>query len=167
MPRRAARFWVPWAPAMPIISVGMGHDALGDIKMTGVRDLHDLCRRMTPSMVEGVFVYCSFSDFRLPQGLEPICTFREEEGLTAIVSKTQAEASGVPYTFPCRLITLAVHSSLDAVGFLACITDRLAREGIACNAVAGFHHDHLFVPEARASETLEVLNGLAAEARFD
>lgn len=148
---------------MPIISVGLGHDALGDIKMTGVRDLHDLCRRMTPSMVEGVFVYCSFGDFRLPQGLEPICTFHEDEGLTAIVSMTQAEASGVPYTFPCRLITLAVHSSLDAVGFLACITDRLAREGIACNAVAGYHHDHLFVPQSRAEVALQVLRGLATE----
>jgi hypothetical protein len=148
---------------MPIMSGGMGQDALGDIKMTGVRDLHDLCRRMTPSMVDGVFVYCSFSDFRLPQGLEPICTFREDEGLTAIVGKTQAEASGVPYTFPCRLITLAVHSSLDAVGFLACITNRLAHEGIACNAVGGYHHDHLFVPQSRAEVALQVLRSLAAE----
>jgi len=134
--------------------------------MTAVRDLHDLCRQMTPSIADGVFVYCTFSDFRLPHGLEPICTFRESEGLTAIVGKSQAEAAGVPYTFPCCLITLAVHSSLDAVGFLACITDRLAQAGIACNAVAAFHHDHLFVPEARAAETLDLLHRLATEARF-
>lgn len=134
--------------------------------MAAVHNLHDLCRQMTPSIADEVFVYCSFSDFRLPHGLEPICTFRESEGLTAIVGKSQAEAADVPYTFPCRLITLAVHSSLDAVGFLACITDRLARAGIACNAVAAFHHDHLFVPEARAAETLQVLHSLAAEARL-
>lgn len=134
--------------------------------MTAVRDLHDLCRQMTPSIADGVFVYCTFSDFRLPQGLDPICTFRESEGLTAIVDKSQAEAARVAYTFPCRLITLAVHSSLDAVGFLACITDRLAQAGIACNAVAAFHHDHLFVPEPRAEETLELLHGLASDARF-
>jgi hypothetical protein len=132
--------------------------------MTGVRDLHDLCRQMTPSIADGVFVYCTLSDFRLPQGVEPICTFREAEGLTAIVSKSQAEAAGIPYVFHCRLITLAVHSSLDAVGFLACITDRLARAGIACNAVAAFHHDHLFVPEARAEEALHLLHSLASEA---
>jgi uncharacterized protein len=133
--------------------------------MTGVRDLHDLCRQMTPSIADGVFVYCTLSEFRLPQGVEPICTFRETEGLTAIVSKSQADAAGMPYVFPCRLITLAVHSSLDAVGFLACITDRLASAGIACNAVAAFHHDHLFVPEARAEETLQLLRSLASEAR--
>jgi hypothetical protein len=139
---------------------------LEEMGMAAVHNLHELCRQMTPSIVDGVFVYCSFSDFRLPHGLEPICTFRESEGLTAIVGKSQAEAADVPYTFPCRLITLAVHSSLDAVGFLACITDRLARAGIACNAVAAFHHDHLFVPETRAAETLEVLHSLAAEARI-
>ncbi len=134
--------------------------------MTPVRDLQDLCRGMTPTMADGVYVYCTFSDFRLPQALDPICTFRESEGLTAIVGRSQAEAAGVPYTFPCRLITLAVHSSLEAVGFLACITDRLAQAGIPCNAVAAFHHDHLFVPEARAAEALQVLHGLAAGARI-
>lgn len=151
---------------MPIIFGEVEQCRLEGMGMTAVRDLHDLCRQMTPSIADGVFVYCTFSDFRLPHGLEPICTFRESEGLTAIVGKSQAEAAGVPYTFPCCLITLAVHSSLDAVGFLACITDRLAQAGIACNAVAAFHHDHLFVPEARAAETLDLLHRLAAEARF-
>jgi hypothetical protein len=63
------------------------------------------------------------------------------------------------------MITLAVHSSLEAVGFLACITDRLTREGIACNVVAAYHHDHLFVPLARADDALGVLRNLAAESR--
>lgn len=131
--------------------------------MSGVVDLGDLCRQMTPRLVDGVYVYCTFSDFRLPGGLEPICTFREAEGLTAIVGRREAEAASLPYVFPCRLVTLTVHSSLDAVGFLARITDRLARAGIACNAVAAFHHDHLFVPEARAEETLQILRNLASE----
>jgi hypothetical protein len=133
--------------------------------MNGVRDLHDLCRQMTPTLSDEVFVYCTFSDFRLPRGLEPVCTFREAEGLTAIVRMAQAEACEIPHTFPCRMITLAVHSSLEAVGFLACITDRLTREGIACNVVAAYHHDHLFVPLARADDALGVLRNLAAESR--
>jgi hypothetical protein len=134
--------------------------------MTAVRDLHDLCREVTPSIADGVFVSCTFSDFRLPDGLEPICTVRESEGLAAIVAKTQAEAAGIPHTFPCRLVTLAVHSSHDVVGFLACITQKPAQAGIPCNAVAAFHHDNLFVPKARAAGTLKVLHGLSAEARF-
>lgn len=115
-------------------------------------------------MADDVFVFCTFADHRLPPSLSPMCTFRETEGLTAIVARDQAELAGVPYTFACRLITLTVHSSLDAVGFLACITQRLAQAQIPCNAVSAFHHDHLFVPEARAHEALHLLNELAAEA---
>lgn len=131
--------------------------------MTGVVDLDDLCRQMTPRLVDGVYVYCTFTDSRLPSGLEPICTFREAEGLTAIIGKREAEEASLPHVFPCRLITLTVHSSLDAVGFLARISARLSRAGIACNVVAAFHHDHLFVPEARAEDTLQILREIASE----
>lgn len=132
--------------------------------MTGVVDLDDLCRQMTPRLVDGVYVYCTFVDFRLPEGVEPVCTFREAEGLTAIVNRTAADSAALPYVFPCRLITLTVHSSLDAVGFLARISARLSSAGIACNAVAAFHHDHLFVPEARAEEALQILRGITSDA---
>jgi uncharacterized protein len=135
--------------------------------MTGIVDLAKLCRQMTPRLANGVYVYCTFSDFRLPAGLDPVCTFREAEGLTAIIGKGEADEAALPYVFPCRLITLAVHSSLEAVGFLACVTARLSEAGIACNAVAAFHHDHLFVPEARAEETLQILRELASEGSSD
>ena len=58
------------------------------------------------------------------------------------------------------MITLSVHSSLEAVGFLAAITARLANAGISVNAVSAFHHDHLFVPEHRASEALRLLQDM-------
>jgi hypothetical protein len=36
-----------------------------------------------------------------------------------------------------------VHSSLDAVGFMAAVTTRLAKINIGVNPVSGFYHDHL------------------------
>ena len=63
------------------------------------------------------------------------------------------------------MITLDVHSSLDAVGFLAVITSRLARElNIGVNAVSGFYHDHLFVRAGMEHSVLRVLGEMAAEA---
>lgn len=53
---------------------------------------------------------------------------------------------------------------VEAVRFLAYTTQRLAQAQIPCNAMSAFRHDHLFVPEARAHEALELLIGLAAEA---
>ena len=58
------------------------------------------------------------------------------------------------------MITLAVHSSLEAIGFLAAITAQLADAGISVNAVSAFYHDHLFVPEHRASEALQLLQNM-------
>lgn len=48
--------------------------------MSGERDLETLRREMAPRLRPETFVYCSFPDFRIPAGLEPICTFREAEG---------------------------------------------------------------------------------------
>lgn len=62
------------------------------------------------------------------------------------------------------MITLNVHSSLEAVGFLAVIASRLAGKGMGVNPVSGFFHDHLFVPVGREEEALAVLEAVAVEA---
>lgn len=129
--------------------------------MSGECDQHRLQQQMEPRLQPETFVYCTFADFQLPTGLQPICTFREAEGLTAIVERSQAERARVPYVFEAGLITLTVHSSLEAIGFLATIATSLAKVGISCNAVAAYHHDHLFIPVARAADAMDVLNALS------
>lgn len=79
---------------------------------------------------------------------------REDEGVTAIVA-----GPGEGTTF--ARITLMVHSALEAVGLTAAVSGALAEAGIACNMVAGYHHDHLFVPWDRRDEALAVLQRLA------
>ncbi|MHC4051626.1 ACT domain-containing protein [Bradyrhizobium sp. 25ACV] len=130
--------------------------------MTGERDLDALLSNMKPEMLNGTFVFCA-----IPQnepvlaGLNPLLTFREQEGTTLVISREEAEAAGLRYAFPSRLITLTIHSALDAVGFLAAITARLAEAGISVNAVSAFHHDHLFVPDDRAEEAMAVLQTMS------
>ena len=63
------------------------------------------------------------------------------------------------------MVTLTVQSALDAVGFLAAITARLAAAGISVNAVSAFFHDHLFVPAGRAEEIVEILSCMAVDAK--
>lgn len=57
-----------------------------------------------------------------------------------------------------------MHSALEAVGLTAAVALALTDAGISCNVVAGFHHDHLFVPFGRAAEAVAVLEALAAES---
>lgn len=63
------------------------------------------------------------------------------------------------------MITLDVHSSLEAVGFMAIISKALADEGIGCNPVSGFFHDHCFVPVERGDDAVRVLKGFAEGAK--
>jgi hypothetical protein len=89
--------------------------------------------------------------------------FEEAEGTTLIVREEDARRLGLPHEFPCRMITLNIHSSLEAVGFLARVASALAAAGIGVNPVAGFFHDHLFVPEGREQDALDVLAALARD----
>lgn len=91
--------------------------------------------------------------------------FREREGWTLIVQHHIAQELRLHNViFRCKKITLNVQSSLDAVGFLAAVTTRLAKKlSIGVNPVSGFFHDHLFVPVGSANDVLEELRKMANE----
>jgi hypothetical protein len=117
---------------------------------------------MKPEMRPGIFVFCTIPTSQsIPAALSPLLTFREEEGTTFVIPREEAEAAGLRYVFASCLITLTVHSALDAVGFLAAITARLAAAGISVNAVSAFHHDHLFVPADRADDAMVLLQEMS------
>ena len=130
--------------------------------MTAEGDPAVLLRHMKPEMQPGIYVFCTIAASEsIPAALHPLLTFREQEGTTLVVLRDDAEATGLRCAFPSRLITLTVHSALDAVGFLAAITARLAAAGISVNAVSAFHHDHLFVPAERADEAMAILQAIS------
>lgn len=132
--------------------------------LPGEGNLATLLRTMKPEMQEGIFVFCSIpEDEEILATLRPLLIFREREGTSVIVRREEAEAAGLPHLFASRQITLSVHSSLEAIGFLAAITGRLANVGISVNAVSAFYHDHLFVPEHRANEALRLLQDISKQ----
>ena len=134
--------------------------------MTGERDLNALLRDMKPEMQQGSFVFCTIPpDEPIPATVNPLLTFREHEGTTLVIRREEAERAGLRYAFASSLITLTVHSSLEAVGFLAAITARLAEAGISVNAVSAFYHDHLFVPADRVDEALAILQEISGATR--
>ena len=132
--------------------------------MDGITDLGQLLREMKPALADGDYVYCTVADIDLRPwlDLDPIGTFREEEGLTLILPASVAAANALDASAPLAMITLTVHSSLAAVGLTSAIAGALAREGISANVVAAFYHDHVFVPAADAERAMAVLQALGA-----
>ena len=46
--------------------------------------------------------------------------------MTLIVRRQDAQRAGLSFEYPCRMITLSIHSSLEAVGFMAHVSTLLA-----------------------------------------
>jgi len=132
--------------------------------MSGETNLDILLRTLTATLDPETYVFATLPGGAAPAGLVPRMAFHEAEGLTLILTRAEAEAHGIAHEFPCRRITLDVHSSLAAVGFIARIATELARQGMGVNPVSGFYHDHLFVPDGREDEALAILARIAAGA---
>lgn len=130
------------------------------------KNLQQLLRTMQPSLLEGTYAFVTVPHGKAaPPGLTPLMTYREPEGLTLLLDEQDLARSGLPHAFFCRGISLNVNSSLYAVGFLAAVSERLARAAMSINIVSAFHRDYIFVPAARADEALGVLRAQADEAK--
>lgn len=127
--------------------------------MTAERDLATLLAGLRPARHPGRYAFVTVRG-GIPAGVEPVVTVAEAEGLTLVVPTEQADAAGLAYDYPAGWITLGVHSDLAAVGLTAAVAGRLAGIGLSCNVVAGYYHDHLFVPYERAAEALAALRDL-------
>ncbi|MFG2023685.1 ACT domain-containing protein [Streptomyces sp. NPDC048825] len=127
--------------------------------MTGESDLRKLLSGMRPTLNPGRYVFTTVEG-GVPSGVTPVVTVAEQEGLTLVVRLEEADAVGLEYEYVAGWITLRVHSALEAVGLTAAVARELADAGLSCNVVAGFHHDHLFVPYEHAAQAVAVLEDL-------
>jgi hypothetical protein len=125
---------------------------------TGEKDLTRLLQKMKPALHAGDYVFCSVADTGLIPADEIILRFKEQEAITIIIKKETADAASLAYFFVACWITLTVHSSLEAVGLTAAFSTALAQEGISCNVVAAFYHDHIFVDKKDTEKAMAVLN---------
>ncbi|NLR95231.1 ACT domain-containing protein [Rhizobium sp. P38BS-XIX] len=132
--------------------------------MPGMTDLKLLLSGMRPNLIEGEFVYCGVPSSSLADyvHLEPVGVFREKEGATLILPLETARQAGLATAPVMRMITLDVHSSLEAVGLTAAFATALGNEGISANVVAAFYHDHIFVPTVDAERAMAALRALSA-----
>ena len=129
--------------------------------MSGETDLKAILQTLSPTMLEDTYVFCTvvgtYGDY--PE-TAPIASYQEHEGLTLVITKERADASGLAYEGLFSCISLQVHSSLESVGLTAVVAGKLAAYEISANIIAAYYHDHVFVPQAQASQALGLLTDL-------
>ena len=135
-----------------------------EVGNTGESDLLTLIAQMSPSLDDQVWAFVSVGEVSSEYVAEhALATFRETEGTTLIVPWERAEEFDV-CSEPMARITLNIHSSLEAVGLTAAVSQALASEAISANVVAGFYHDHIFVPLTTGERAVACLTLLSAAA---
>lgn len=130
--------------------------------MKAETDLKTLLSGMRPALDDNQYIICSLSlEIYSKLTFTPLLSFQEHEGVTVIATLQQAVANELPTDLTWAYICLTIHSSLNAVGFIAAISSQLAKAGISLNVVSGYYHDHLFVPWEKRKQAMQVLGKLS------
>jgi hypothetical protein len=126
-----------------------------------VSDLDGMLAGLEPTLREGSYRF-------VPHGPDEdfidllhrtFAMVREDEGMTLVI-RARRDDPGPLFA----AITLQVHSDLEAVGLTSAVSRALAEIDVACNVIAGFHHDHVFVPWDAREAALEALRRLSTGA---
>ncbi|WP_025097582.1 ACT domain-containing protein [Burkholderia sp. A1] len=130
----------------------------------GQTDLQRLLSGIDPLLDEVIYTFCTVPCDTPGTPAGCICSFDEREGRTLILPLEKARECGLQAAGEWARITLQIHSSLEAVGFIATVATALAREGISANVMSGYYHDHVFVQWARRHEAIDAIRCLALDA---
>ena len=132
-----------------------------------VKGTRKMIASMTPVLQPGTFVFCSMLHNQVSAKATSLArgSFAEDEGMSLILPKEDADKLGLTYDSEMRQITLMVFSSLTGVGLTAAVAAELAREKIPANVVAATQHDHVFVPARHAERAMKLLRDLQTRAR--
>ena len=133
--------------------------------MSGEADLVKLLEDLKPELVSNPYVFAILDDDQahLLPVLRPFAIVYEERGITAVCEQRQIRDYDLEHSGPFACIHLSVQSSLHAVGLTACVSQALADAQISANLIAGFDHDHIFVPYDRRHDAMSILRSLSSK----
>ena len=130
--------------------------------MPGERDLKRLLQGMEPVLAAVPYGFVvNRKDAPLPAGLRAFALITEAEGTTIVAPASDLQQAGFAAGGLWAHISLTIHSDLAAVGLTAAISSVLAASGISANIIAGYYHDHVFLPWDQRQLALRVLQELA------
>jgi uncharacterized protein len=129
--------------------------------MKGESNLAQLIKGMAPSLNPGEYVFVTIKDRNKIDRIQTICEFKEKEGITIVIEKSKADDLELTYEYIASWITLAIHSSLEAVGLTASFSTELAKYNISCNVISAYYHDHIFVDKKDSARAVQILRDLS------
>lgn len=118
---------------------------------------------LQPVLHPGIYVFCSLAEVDISLIEKATMWLKETEGITIIVSKETADEYQLEYSYLAAWITVGITTTLNMVGLTALFSSALAKEGISCNVVAAYYHDHIFVDIKDAVRAVDILSNLSLQ----
>ena len=122
-----------------------------------------ILKKLNPKLNNGEYVFCSVNNIEKIEFNKIIGSFKEKEGVSIILSKKEAINLRLSYSFIAAWITLRVYSSLEYVGLTATFSNALSNNGISCNVISGYYHDHIFVNINDKDKAMNILKSLSVD----
>tara|TARA_B100000575_G_C23143456_1_gene666402 strand:+ start:3227 stop:3592 length:366 start_codon:yes stop_codon:yes gene_type:complete len=116
--------------------------------------------KLKPKLNPGKYVFCKTKNLNKLEESNIISIFKEGKNITVITKKEYAELANLEFYFVCAWITLKIKSTLDSHGLTYIFSKALYNKEISCNVIAGYEHDHIFVPYEKKDEALGILSGI-------
>tara|TARA_B110000263_G_scaffold237584_1_gene237993 strand:- start:23 stop:418 length:396 start_codon:yes stop_codon:yes gene_type:complete len=121
-----------------------------------------ILKKLNPKLNDGEYVFCSVDNIEKIDCNKILGSFKEKEGISIIISKKEAVNLRLSFSFIAAWITLTVSSTLEDVGLTAAFSNALNKNGISCNVISGYYHDHIFVNINDKDKAMNILKNLSA-----
>ena len=132
--------------------------------MPGQTDLKKILESIDPYLVDESFIFMTTDQSlsSISNTLNPIASFKENEGLTLVITQATADKNAITYDSVFSCISLGVHSSLESYGLISIISRELTQNNISTNVFSGYYHDHIFVQSGKADKALEIISKIGS-----
>lgn len=130
--------------------------------MSDPQALDQMLATLSPTP-QGEYVFALVDE--VPVGTHPFAVIRDDDMLTVVLEKSEAEAVGLPVDKTYAHLSLGLQADLDSIGVTATIAQILSARSIVANPIACARHDHFFVQADRAAEAAQLLIELGKNAR--
>ena len=132
--------------------------------MPGQTDLKKILESIDPYLVDESFIFMTTDQSlsSISNTLNPIASFKENEGLSIVITQATADKNAITYDSVFSCISLGVHSSLESYGLISIISRELTQNNISTNVFSGYYHDHIFVQSGKADKALEIISKIGS-----
>ena len=132
--------------------------------MPGQTDLKKILESIDPYLVDESFIFMTTDQSlsSISNTLNPIASFKENEGLSIVITQATADKNAITYDSVFSCISLGVHSSLESYGLISIISRELTQNNISTNVFSGYYHDHIFVQSEKADKALEIISKIGS-----